>query len=86
MRQSGEAFRMALMVYRDHGAGRMAVITERNLQRAERQLSNSSEQRMSDPVWAQSFNITDDTESFDWGAFLGGSNDSGVGGQVSEVA
>ena len=35
MRQSSEAFRMALTVYKEHGAGRMAVITERNLMRAE---------------------------------------------------
>src|SRR5581483_8118996 len=60
MRQSSEAFRMALLVYRDHGAGRMAVITERNLLRADKQVQASSEKHQSDPVWAQSFNITDD--------------------------
>ncbi len=81
MRQSSEAFRFALMVYKDHGAARMAIITERNLNRAEKQIHTSHEQHMSDPVWAQSFNITDD-ESYDWNAFLDGS----TGGQISEVA
>jgi tetratricopeptide (TPR) repeat protein len=80
MRQSSEAFRLALTVYKDHGAGRMAVITERNLLRAEKQIQTSSEQHMTDPVWAQSFNITDDSEGYDWQAFLDGGN------HVSEVA
>lgn len=88
MRQSGDAFRMALVVYKDHGAARMAVITERNLQRAEKQIHNSHEKHSSDPVWAQSFNITEDTDSYDWQAFLDGEaatgNDSGR--HVSEVA
>jgi hypothetical protein len=86
MRQSSEAFRFALSVYKDHGAGRMAVITERNLHRAERQINSTGDAHAQDPVWAQSFNITDDSDSFDWQSFLGGSNDSGVGGQISEVA
>ena len=85
MRQSGEAFRMALLVYRDHNAGRMAIITERNLQRAERQINSSSEQHAQDPVWAQSFNITDESYSFDWGSFLSGSSND-TGSHVSEVA
>jgi tetratricopeptide (TPR) repeat protein len=88
MRQSGDAFRMALTVYKDHGAARMAVITERNLQRAEKQIHSSHEKHASDPVWAQSFNIADDSDSYDWQAFLDGEaatgNDSGT--HVSEVA
>jgi hypothetical protein len=89
MRQSSDAFRMALMVYKDHGAGRLAVITERNLLRADRQVQGASDKHMSDPVWAQSFNIADD-DSYDWQAFLEGNsgtaNDPDVGGNVSEVA
>ena len=89
MRQSSDAFRMALMVYKDHGAGRMAVVTERNLLRAEKQINSSHEKHAGDPVWAQSFNIADDPESYDWQAFLDGSatdgrNDSGS--SISEVA
>lgn len=38
MRASGDAFRLALTVYKDHGAGCMAIVTERDLQRAEKQL------------------------------------------------
>ena len=89
MRQSSEAFRLALTVYKDHGASRMAIITERNLQRAEKQIHSSHEQHISDPVWAQSFNIAEDSDSYDWGAFLEGTaNDSSSepGGQISEVA
>ncbi len=89
MRQSSEAFRLALMVYKDHGAGRMAVITERNLQRAEKQIHSSHEQHISDPVWAQSFNISEDGDSYDWQAFLDGtvnSPDGDSGHQISEVA
>jgi hypothetical protein len=70
MRQSSEAFRMALLVYRDHGAGKLAVITERNLTRAEKQIEATSAKRLSDPVWAQSFNITDTSDTFDWQGFL----------------
>ena len=89
MRQSSEAFRLALTVYKDHGAGRMAIITERNLQRAEKQIHSSHEQHNSDPVWAQSFNIAEDGDNYDWQAFLDGTGtdpDAGVGSQISEVA
>lgn len=91
MRQSSEAFRVALLVYRDHGAGKMAIVTERNLSRAERQIEASTTKRLSDPVWAQSFNITDNSDSFDWAGFLSGSpatpDDSGApGSNFSEVA
>ena len=84
MRQSSEAFRMALMVYKDHGAGRMAIVTERNLQRAEKQIHASHEQQFNDPVWAQSFNIADETESYDWQAFLNGSDEPDA--RIDEVA
>ena len=83
MRQSSEAFRLALAIYKDHNVGRLAVVTERNLLRAERQIQTSSEKRAGDPVWAQSFNITEE-DSFDWASFLGGSNDSD--GRISEIA
>ncbi len=91
MRQSSEAFRMALLVYRDHGAGKMAIVTERNLSRAERQMDASTSKRLGDPVWAQSFNITDQSDSFDWAGFLSGSTaspdeDSAPGSNFSEVA
>ncbi len=91
MRQSSEAFRMALTVYKDHGAGRMAIITERNLTRAEKQIQTASEKRVADPVWAQSFNITDDDSSYDWQSFLDGTNndsdeDDDGGHLISEVA
>jgi tetratricopeptide (TPR) repeat protein len=85
MRQSGEAFRLALLVYRDHGAGRMAIITERNLQRAEKQIHSSHEQHIADPVWAQSFNIAEDSD-YDWQAFLNGGDNGASVGRVSEVA
>ena len=86
MRQSSEAFRLALMVYKDHGAARMAIITERNLQRADKQVYASHEQHASDPVWAQSFNITDEAD-YDWQAFLNGdARDDASGSRVSEVA
>ena len=83
MRQSSEAFRMALAVYKDHNVSRLAVVTERNLLRAERQIQTSNEKHASDPVWAQSFNITEE-DSFDWASFLGGSNDGD--GRISEIA
>jgi len=86
MRQSSEAFRMALTVYKDHGAARMAIITERNLQRAEKQIHSSHEQHTTDPVWAQSFNITDENDGYDWQAFLNGGDNDGAGGHISEVA
>jgi CRP-like cAMP-binding protein/tetratricopeptide (TPR) repeat protein len=85
MRQSSEAFRMALTVYRDHGAQRMAIVTERNLQRAEKQVHSSHEKHASDPVWAQSFNITDDSD-YDWSSFLDGTSGGMPGPQISEVA
>ncbi len=86
MRQSSEAFRLALTVYKDHGAARMAIITERNLQRADKQVHASHEQHTNDPVWAQSFNITDDND-YDWQAFLGGSDAQAEDGvHISEVA
>lgn len=87
MRQSSDAFRLALMVYKDNGAGRMATITERNLQRAEKQVHNSHEQHTADPVWAQNFNIAEDND-YDWQSFLNGSNDSvgSAGAHISEVA
>jgi hypothetical protein len=85
MRQSSEAFRLAVTVYKEHGAGRMAVITERNLLRAEKQVQASANKHLTDPVWAQSFNITED-DSYDWQAFLEGSSAGNVGTQISEVA
>jgi len=85
MRQSSEAFRLALTVYKDHGAARMAIITERNMQRADKQVYASHEQHVSDPVWAQSFNITDESD-YDWGAFLNGDARDDDGSRVSEVA
>ena len=89
MRQSSDAFRMALIVYKEHGAGRLAVITERNLMRADRQVQGASDKHLSDPVWAQNFNITDD-DNYDWQAFLDGNsgtaNDPNVGRNISEVA
>jgi len=72
MRQSSEAFRAALTVYGEHGANRMANVTERNLLRAEKQIKDASEKQIADPVWAQSFNITDSEDDFDWDAFLNG--------------
>ncbi|MEQ8508113.1 MAG: cyclic nucleotide-binding domain-containing protein [Rhodospirillaceae bacterium] len=72
MRQSSEAFRAALTVYGEHGAGRMATVTERNLVRAEKQMKDASDKQTFDPVWAQSFNITDTEDDFDWDAFLNG--------------
>lgn len=84
MRQSSEAFRAALTVYGEHGAGRMAMVTERNLGRAERQMKDTSDKQKIDPAWAQSFNITDDEEVFDWDAFLNG--DTTNEDDVSRVA
>ncbi|MGZ6187062.1 MAG: cyclic nucleotide-binding domain-containing protein [Candidatus Binataceae bacterium] len=88
MRQSSDAFRLALTVYKEHGAGRMAVITERNLLRAEKQVQASAGKHATDPVWAQNFNITEE-DSYDWQAFLEGApqaNDGDLGGMISEVA
>ncbi|MDX2222219.1 MAG: cyclic nucleotide-binding domain-containing protein [Rhodospirillaceae bacterium] len=61
MRQSSDAFRYALEVYKDHGGGRLATVTERNLLRAERQVQAIAERQVVEPVWAQSFNIADET-------------------------
>jgi len=57
MRQSSEAFRYALMVYKDQGAGKLAIVTERNLQRAEKQVQSMAERQVVEPVSAQSFNV-----------------------------
>lgn len=85
MRQSSEVFRAALTVYGEHGAGRMATVTERNLIRSERQMKDASDKQTVDPIWAQSFNITDTDDVFDWDAFLDG--DSGDDdSDVSQVA
>jgi CRP-like cAMP-binding protein len=79
MRQSSEAFRAALTVYGEHGAGRMATVTERNLVRAEKQMKDANDKQTVDPVWAQSFNITDSEEAFDWDAFLDGDSQDDSG-------
>ncbi len=49
-----------------------ATVTERNLVRAEKQMKDANDKQTVDPVWAQSFNITDSEEAFDWDAFLDG--------------
>ena len=85
MRQSSEAFRAALTVYGEHGAGRMATVTERNLVRAEKQMKDASDKQTFDPVWAQSFNITDSEDDFDWDAFLNGETSEEDGG-IGQVA
>ncbi len=82
MRASGDAFRLALAVYKEHGAGRLAVVTERNLVRAEKQIQSTSERRAADPVWAQNFNISED-EPYDWSVILGNGNDDS---SINEVA
>jgi tetratricopeptide (TPR) repeat protein len=83
MRQSSEAFRYALAVYKDHGVGKMAIVTERNLQRAENQIQSSAEKAVVEPVWAQSFNIADDESSEDVSPFL---NAAGEASTVVKVA
>ena len=60
------------------------------LTRAEKQIDASNAKRAADPVWAQSFNITDNSDSFDWQGFLTGdgavlSDDDRPGG-ISQVA
>ncbi len=82
MRQSSDAFRYALMVYKDHGAGKMAIVTERNLQRAEKQIQTTAEKHVVEPVWAQSF--MSDTEYDDTLSPFIGDFDSGDG--ISRVA
>ncbi|MCB2108540.1 MAG: cyclic nucleotide-binding domain-containing protein [Rhodobacteraceae bacterium] len=81
MRQSSEAFRMALEIYREQGGGRMATVTERNLLRAEKQVAAIAEKQVVEPLWAQSFNITDETGD-DLAPYLGSANESEDGGIV----
>ncbi|MDX2142767.1 MAG: cyclic nucleotide-binding domain-containing protein [Rhodospirillaceae bacterium] len=83
MRQSSEAFRYALTVYKDHGAGKMAVVTERNLQRAENQIQSTAERAVVEPVWAQTFNISDDAADDEGLPFL---NAAGEASSVVKVA
>jgi CRP-like cAMP-binding protein len=71
MRQSSEAFRYALAVYKDQNAGRMALVTERNLQRAEKQVQALAERHVVEPVWAKSFNVADDEVDEAASPFLG---------------
>lgn len=59
MRQSSESFRLALAVYKDQSAGKLAIVTERNLNRAEKQVQSMAERHVVEPVWAQSFNVDD---------------------------
>lgn len=77
MRQSSEAFQYALSVYKDHGAGRMATVTERNLLRAERQVQALAEKHVVEPVWAQSFNIAE-TSDDDLTPLFGDDNTGGI--------
>ena len=77
MRQSSEAFRYALAVYRDQNAGKMAIVTERNLHRAEKQIQSTAEQNVVEPVWAQSFNVDDNGLDDITLPFLGESDDEG---------
>jgi CRP-like cAMP-binding protein len=77
--------RSALTVYGEHGAGRMATVTERSLIRAENQMKDASDKQTVDPAWAQSFNITDSDDVFDWDAFLDGSS-SDDDSDISQVA
>lgn len=78
MRQSSDAFRYALTVYKDHGAGKMAIVTERNLNRAEKQIETSAERHVVEPVWAQSFNVTEPVIEDDLSPFLSDSESSNV--------
>lgn len=77
MRQSSEAFQYALSVYKDHGAGRMATVTERNLLRAERQVQALAEKYVVEPVWAQSFNIADSSDD-DMAPLFGDDTSGGI--------
>ena len=87
MRQSSETFRVALTVYRDHGAGKLAIVTERNLSRAERKMETFTAQRLADLVWAQSVNVADNGDGFHWAAFLNGNSDGDSNeNDVSQVA
>jgi len=82
MRQSSEAFRYALTVYKDQGSGKMAVVTERNLVRAEKQVQSMAEKRVVEPVWAQSFNVDDLDPEEGASPFLG----DGVDDAISKIA
>jgi hypothetical protein len=83
MRQSSDAFRFALAVYKDQSAGKMAVVTERNLNRAEKQVQSMAERHVVEPVWAQSFNVDDNGLEDIFSPFLQGDDD---GDGVSRVA
>lgn len=48
----------------------MANVTERNLVRAEKQMKDANEKEAAGPVWAQSFNIAESEDAFDWDAFF----------------
>ena len=64
-------------------------MTERNLVRAEKQMKDASEKEAADPVWAQSFNITESEDAFDWDAFFYGNSpedDDGVSQVVNLAA
>jgi hypothetical protein len=65
--------------------GRMANVTERNLVRAEKQLKDASEKQAADPVWAQSFNITESEDAFDSDAFFDGNPPEGGDGASQVV-
>lgn len=86
MRQSSEAFRYALMIYKDHGAGKMAIVTERNLNRAEKQIQTTAEKHVVEPVWAQSFNVSESESDDGLSPFLSGLDDEFSGRTVSRVA
>ncbi|MBL8630736.1 MAG: cyclic nucleotide-binding domain-containing protein [Rhodospirillaceae bacterium] len=86
MRQSSDAFRYALMIYKDHGAGRMAIVTERNLHRAEKQIQTTAEKHVVEPVWAQSFNVNDDDYGEALSPFIGGFDGNDEGDGISRVA
>ena len=90
MRQRVDQLGVAEPEIQRNGATQIAVGLPgvSNVQRAEKQVHVAHDQYTSDPVWAQSFNITDDTD-YDWQSFLNsGDNDppDGFGGTISEVA
>lgn len=86
MRQSSDAFRYALSVYKDHGAGKMAVVTERNLQRAEKQIQSTAERQVVEPLWAQSFNVDESAGGDDLSPFLSGLGEDDDTDGISRVA
>ena len=49
--QAAEAFRTALVVYKEHGAGKLATVTERNLFRAERYLKEAQGREATEPLF-----------------------------------